>query len=55
MDKAIQIGECFGVMRLESSCDYSYLVRVRHALTNNNATFSDIAYIQKLIDQLEAA
>lgn len=52
MEKAIEIGQSLGVMRNESSCDYSYLVRVRDAL-ENKGTFSDIAYIQKLIDVLE--
>lgn len=54
MDKAIQIGESLGVARKESSCDYSYLFRVRQAITEKTNNFSDLAYIQNLIDQLEA-
>jgi DNA-binding MltR family transcriptional regulator len=54
MDKAIQIGEALGVIRKQSSCDYSYLIRVRSALNDNAGRFKDLAYIQKLIDILEA-
>ena len=52
MNKAIEIGEKLGVMREQSSCDYSYLVRVKHTLENSDGHFRDIAYIQKLIDEL---
>lgn len=55
MDRAIQIGESLGVMRKESSCDYSYLIRVRQAITDKSDNFTDLAYVQKLIDQLENA
>ena len=55
MDKAIQIGNKVGVDREESSCDYSYLFRVKQALEDQAGNFADLAYIQKLIDVLEAA
>jgi hypothetical protein len=54
MKKAIEIGERLGVLRNESSCDYSYLFRVREAITDNNGNFNELSYIQSLIDQLES-
>lgn len=55
INRAIEIGEKLSVMRQESSCDYSYLCKVRQALDEQNGTFEEVAYIQKLIDVLEAA
>jgi hypothetical protein len=55
MDKAILIGESLGVMRNQSSCDYSYLIRVRDALDKSHGRFEELAYIQKMIDVLEEA
>ena len=54
MKTAIEIGERLGVLRNESSCDYSYLFRVREAITDNNGNFNELSYIQSLIDQLES-
>lgn len=54
LDKAIQIGEGLGLDRKESSCDYSYLRKVREALIEKQELlFKELAYIQKLIDELE--
>ncbi len=54
LDKAIQIGEQLGLKRTESSCDYSYLRKVKDALIEKpGSSFSDLAYVQKLIDELE--
>jgi len=62
MDKAIEIGERLGIMRNQSSCDYSYLCKIRQELEETaggdgrwSCKFDDIAYIQKMIDVLEAA
>jgi hypothetical protein len=53
VDKAIEIGSCFGVERFEGTCDYDYLVSVRSAIMEQNGRFVELAYIQKMIDQLE--
>ena len=54
MEKAIQIGVGLGLDRKESSCDYSYLRKVKEALTEKpGSSFNDLAYVQKLIDELE--
>lgn len=55
MEKAIGIGQRFGVERRNSSCDYSYLFRVKQALEENSGELHDLAYVQNLIDGLEAA
>lgn len=55
MDKAIQIGKRLGLNREQSSCDYSFLCKIRQLLEENSGGFDDLAYIQKMIDVLEAA
>jgi hypothetical protein len=55
IEKAIGIGQKVGVDRQESSCDYSFLCKVKQALEENSGDFIELAYIQKLIDVLEAA
>lgn len=55
MDTAMQIGERLGITRDKSSCDYSYLCKIRQELEETAGKFEDLAYIQKMIDVLEAA
>lgn len=54
MDKAVEIGSDFGVEWFEGIGDYDYLISVRSAIMEQNGRFVELAYIQKMIDQLEA-
>jgi len=54
-EKALEIGERLGIRRDQSSCDYSYLCKIRQRLEEVTGSFEELAYIQKMIDVLEMA
>jgi hypothetical protein len=54
-ERALEIGERLGVRREQSSCDYSYLCKIRQRLEEVSGGFDELAFIQKMIDVLEAA
>jgi hypothetical protein len=54
-ERALEIGERLGVRREQSSCDYSYLRKIRQRLEEVSGGFDELAFIQKMIDVLEAA